>query len=60
MVFAIIVASKIMSTVKDAKSTEHSSDELAQSLNDLFSSISTMVKTELQVSLDYLLLKLYL
>ncbi|KAI9072035.1 hypothetical protein K1719_029929 [Acacia pycnantha] len=43
-----------MATAKDDGPTEQSPDELAQSLNDLFSSISTMVKSELQGTNNHL------
>lgn len=39
-----------MAAVKDDVPHEQSQDELAESLNDLFSSISTMIKSELQVA----------
>ncbi|XP_028798989.1 biogenesis of lysosome-related organelles complex 1 subunit 2 [Neltuma alba] len=43
-----------MATAKDDGPTEQRPDELAQSLNDLFSSISTMVKSELQGTNNHL------
>ncbi|KAK4253191.1 hypothetical protein QN277_010786 [Acacia crassicarpa] len=43
-----------MATAKDDGPTQQSPDELARSLNDLFSSISTMVKSELQGTNNHL------
>ncbi|XP_054798797.1 biogenesis of lysosome-related organelles complex 1 subunit 2 isoform X2 [Prosopis cineraria] len=45
---------KAMATSKDDGPTEQSPDDLAESLNDLFSSVSTMVKSELQGTNNHL------